>query len=161
MFWGHCGGWPQEIEGTDIIILPCHEFLKFWASQVETGPVSVSHRLVFRGSQVGQQRRHFVKRSPAYSFMVPENDIIMGRVKSSGCTEASWSGYNTLFSNLLLERYWPILSWLFHSRRWRARTLPSLMKDKLWLTESLGGESEAMSKKNLRQRGRSESTEKR
>lgn len=53
---------------------------------------------------------------------------------------------------LLLERYWPILSWLFQSSRWRASTLPSLIKDRLWLTESLGGESEAMSKKNLQQR---------
>lgn len=27
--------------------------------------------------------------------------------------------------------------------------MPSLIKDRLWLTESLGGESDAMSKKNL------------
>lgn len=51
--------------------------------------------------------------------------------------------------DLLLDKYWPILSWLFHSSRWRASTLPSLMNDRLWLTESLGGESDAMSKKNL------------
>lgn len=54
-----------------------------------------------------------------------------------------------LCSDLLLERYWPIFSWLFHNRRWSARTLPSLMKDRLWFTESLAGQSEAMSKKNL------------
>lgn len=57
--------------------------------------------------------------------------------------------YQIIYSDLLLERYWPILSWLFHSRRCRASTLPSLIKDRLWLTESLGGESDAMSKKNL------------
>lgn len=50
---------------------------------------------------------------------------------------------------LLLDKYWPILSWLFHNRRCRASTLPSLMKDRLWFTESLGGESDAISKKNL------------
>lgn len=55
----------------------------------------------------------------------------------------------SLHPDLLLERYWPILSWLFHNKRWRASTLPSLIKDRLWLTESLGGESDAMSKKNL------------
>lgn len=52
--------------------------------------------------------------------------------------------------DLLLDRYCPIRSWLFHSRRCRASTFPSLMKDRLWFTESLGGESEAMSRKNLK-----------
>lgn len=33
------------------------------------------------------------------------------------------------------------------------------MKDRLWLTESLGGESEAMSRKNLRRRGRTSDPE--
>lgn len=56
-------------------ILPGHELLKLGAGQVETGPVSVSHRFVFRGSQVGQQGRHLVKRSPAYSLVVPGNNI--------------------------------------------------------------------------------------
>lgn len=58
-------------------ILPGHELLKLGTGQVETGPVSVSHRLVFRRSQVGQQGRHLVKRSPAYSLVVPGNKIIM------------------------------------------------------------------------------------
>lgn len=50
---------------------------------------------------------------------------------------------------LLLERYWPIFSWLFQSRRWSASTLPSLMKERLWLTVSLAGQSDAMLRKNL------------
>ena len=50
---------------------------------------------------------------------------------------------------MLLERYCPIFSWLFHSRRCRASTLPSLLKDRLWFTESLAGQSDAMSRKNL------------
>jgi len=32
---------------------PGHELLKLGAGQVQTGPVSVSHRFVFRRSQVG------------------------------------------------------------------------------------------------------------
>lgn len=52
-------------------------------------------------------------------------------------------------SHLLLDKYWPIFSWLFHSSRCRANTFPSLMKDRLWFRESLAGQSEAMSRKNL------------
>lgn len=52
-------------------ILPRHELLELGAGQVETGPVSVSHRFVFRGSQVGQQGGHLVKRSPADRLVVP------------------------------------------------------------------------------------------
>lgn len=52
-------------------------------------------------------------------------------------------------SYLLLERYWPIFSWLFHSRRCKASTLPSLMKERLWFTASLVGQSDAISRKNL------------
>lgn len=52
-------------------------------------------------------------------------------------------------AHLLLDKYWPIFSWLFHSSLCRAKTLPSLMKDRLWLRESLAGQSEAMSRKNL------------
>lgn len=58
-------------------ILPGHELLKLGTGQVETGPVSVSHRLVFRRSQVRQQGRHLVKRSPAYGLVVPGNKITM------------------------------------------------------------------------------------
>ena len=50
---------------------------------------------------------------------------------------------------LLLERYWPIFSWLFQSRRCKASTLPSLMKERLWFTASLVGQSDAISRKNL------------
>ncbi len=39
--------------------------------------MSVSHRLVFRRSQVGQKGRHLVKRSPTYSLVVPGKKIIM------------------------------------------------------------------------------------
>lgn len=142
------------------VVLPGHELLKLGASQVKTGPVGVSHRLVFRGSQVGQQGRHLVERSPAYSLVVPINDI-MKSCRASGkkvfihtldrdnTTELNVVLYEVILLDLLLERYWPILSWLFHSRRWRASTLPSLIKDRLWLTESMFGESDAMSKKNL------------
>lgn len=52
-------------------------------------------------------------------------------------------------SYLLLERYWPIFSWLFQSRRCKASTLPSLMKERLWFTASLVGQSDAISRKNL------------
>lgn len=52
-------------------------------------------------------------------------------------------------SYLLLERYWPIFSWLFQSRRCKASTLPSLMKERLWFTVSLVGQSDAISRKNL------------
>lgn len=56
----------------------------------------------------------------------------------------------TAKSYLLLERYWPIFSWLFHRRRCKARTLPSLMKERLWFTASLVGQSDAISRKNLK-----------
>lgn len=52
-------------------------------------------------------------------------------------------------AHLLLDKYWPIFSWLFHSSLCRAKTFPSLIKDRLWLSESLAGQSEAMSRKNL------------
>lgn len=128
--------------------LPGHELLKLGAGQVETGPVSVSHRFVFRRSQVGQQGGHLVKRSPAYGLVVPGNQIIKNHFIIE-IIQQNTVLHQILHPDLLLERYWPILSWLFHSRRWRASTLPSLIKDRLWLTESLGGESDAMSKKNL------------
>lgn len=110
--------------------------------------MSVGHGLVFGRAQVGQQRGHLVEGPPAYGFMIP---AITKKHRSKLPRGTSRQPAPPL-PHLLLERYWPILSWLFHSRRWRARTLPSLMKDRLWLTESLGGESEAMSKKNLRRR---------
>lgn len=143
-------------------IIPGHELFKLGAGQVETGPVGVSHRFVFRRTQVGQQGRHLVKRPSAHSFVVP------GKIMNNHLTEMInelakyWEHtightiavlYKLIYPDLLLDRYWPILSWLFHSSLWRASTLPSLMKDRLWLTESLGGESDAMSKKNLWWRG--------
>lgn len=106
--------------------------------------MGVGHRLVFWRAQVGQQRGHLVEGPPAYGFMIPATKEAAFRSPTGAAQAAA-----PPLPHLLLERYWPILSWLFHSRRWRARTLPSLMKDRLWLTESLGGESDAMSKKNL------------
>lgn len=51
-------------------------------------------------------------------------------------------------SYLLLERYWPIFSWLFHSDVKQAHC-HQLMKERLWFTASLVGQSDAISRKNL------------
>lgn len=60
-----------------LVDIPGHEFLKLGAGQVETRPVSVSYRFVFRRSKIGQQSCHLVKRSPANSLVVSGNKILM------------------------------------------------------------------------------------
>lgn len=52
------------------IILPGHELFKLGTCQVEAGPVGVSDRFVFRGSEVGQQGGHLVKWPSANSLVV-------------------------------------------------------------------------------------------
>lgn len=51
-------------------ILPCHELFKLGTSQVEAGPVGVSHRFMFWWSEVGKQGGHLVKWPSANSLVV-------------------------------------------------------------------------------------------
>lgn len=53
-------------------LLPGHELFKLGAGEVQTGPVRVSYRFVFRRSEVGEESRHLVKGTSTHRFMIPE-----------------------------------------------------------------------------------------